>query len=105
MKQFVKTVIVPSVIGSLIAVLVYTVITGQHQPTYASDGYIFGSKQYELNNVRVEVKTYQSYTALQRAAIKSDSSIQNPEMVAAFSVIYPPSNKCTIHMMDPTIAY
>lgn len=67
------------------------------------DGYIFGKKQYEKNAVLVVVATYKTDAEFKAAAkkyIKTDY-----DKVAAFSLVNPNTDVCTIHMMDPSVKY
>jgi predicted negative regulator of RcsB-dependent stress response len=106
MKDFIKTIIIPSIIGALMVVgyEVYHDYQTDSVPP-AVDGYKFGSKQYEKNSLQVEVKTYKTYDELHAAAKKSDKSLKNAQEIAAFSVINPENNRCTIHMIDPAVKY
>jgi hypothetical protein len=65
-----------------------------------ADGYTFGTKQYQQNNVQITVVTYSSEQELQKAATRYKTN-----NIAAFSVLTPPFDKCTIHMIDPAVSY
>lgn len=69
----------------------------------AADGYKFGSKQYEQNYIQIQVVTHSTEQDLQKAASKY--KVDNASNIAAFSVLRPPFNTCTIHMIDPAVSY
>lgn len=71
-------------------------------PPSGTDGYNFHGKQYEKNEVTIKIVTYQSRKDLNIAAEKL--GVKDPDL-AAFSVLRPPFDKCTIHMVDPTVKY
>ena len=70
-------------------------------PQKGVDGYRFGTKQYERSNVQVNIVTYKSTPEFEKVLQKYDL----PATTAAFSVLTPPYDTCTIHMLDPTVAY
>lgn len=105
MKDFIKTIVIPSMIGAFIVIAFNSLASCSDQTPPAKDGYKFGSKQYELNDIRVEVKTYKTYKEIQDAARAIDKNVTQADTIAAFSVIRPPSNTCTIHMIDPSVSY
>lgn len=105
MNTFVKDIVIPSCIGAFLVIAFNSLSSCTDTKPTGKDGYKFGSKQYELNDVQVEVKTYQTYRALQKAAVDSDKTLKDAKDIAAFSVINPSSNTCTIHMIDPTVNY
>jgi hypothetical protein len=67
----------------------------------AKDGYAFGEKQYSKKTVQVNIVEYptrQSFNKeLARRKLTKD--------VVAFSTIAAPFDKCTIHMVDPSVEY
>jgi len=69
----------------------------------AADGYTFGKEQYEQNNLQVRVVTYNTEAEVQKAAAKYGEA--NTSSIAAFSVLTPPFNTCTIHMINPKVSY
>lgn len=71
-------------------------------PKQGKDGYTFGSKQYEQNPVTVNIITYKSQKDLYQVAKSKGANY--PEVVA-FSVLTTKRDTCTIHMLDPTVAY
>lgn len=72
-------------------------------PDQGADGYTFGEKQYERSTVRINIVTYQSRADLQRAL--GNAGNVDPSNVVAFSVLVPPFDVCTIHMVDPSVSY
>jgi hypothetical protein len=68
-----------------------------------ADNYSFGTKQYEKDSVQVSIVTYESPAKLQKIA--KDKYRINSDTLVAFSVLRPPFDKCTIHMVDPTVSY
>ena len=105
MSSFIKTIVIPACIGAFVVVAFNSLTSCTDQKPAGRDGYQFGTKQYELNNVQVEIKTYRSSSELQAAAKRADKTLTNPGDIVAFSVIRPPSNICTIHMVDPAVSY
>lgn len=72
-------------------------------PQVGSDGYTFGKKQYEKTTVQIDIVTYKSLSDLQ-AALSKRAGVDKSS-VMAFSVLTPPFDKCTIHMVDPAVKY
>ena len=70
-------------------------------PTPGKDGYTFGTKQYERSSVQVNVVTYK--TQKEYNAVLAEKKL--PETTVAFTVLRPPFDACTIHMIDPNIKY
>ena len=71
-------------------------------PRTGPDGYQFGYKQYEQNPVTVTVVTYKTQQDLYKVA--KSKGADYPE-IAAFSILYPNKEVCTIHMIDPSVSY
>ena len=71
------------------------------QQNTGTDGYEFGTKQYERNTVLVNVVTYHSQTEFNKA-LRENKLDSN---VVAFTILKPPFDACTIHMIDPAIKY
>ncbi len=69
----------------------------------AADGYTFGTPQFELNQTLVSVVTYDNRNDLLKAG--KERGITDPNLVAFSIVALPPVNKCTIHVMNPAVAY
>jgi hypothetical protein len=67
-----------------------------------ADGYKFGTPQYEKQQVRIDIVTYNSQKDLVAAAKARGAN--NPDIMA-FSIIKPPFDTCTIHMVKPTVSY
>lgn len=67
-----------------------------------ADGYKFGEPQYEKQQVQVNIVTYKSQSDLLAAA--RQLGVDNPDVVA-FSVLRPPFDVCTIHMVAPAVEY
>ena len=72
-------------------------------PQKGADGYTFGDKQYEKTTVQVNIVTYKSQAALQKAL--GNRAGVDASNVVAFSVLKPPFDTCTVHMVDPSISY
>lgn len=72
-------------------------------PKQGADGYRFGQKQYTKQEVQINIVTYQSQRELQRV-LGNRAGVQ-AENVVAFSVLQPPFDTCTIHMVDPAVSY
>lgn len=66
-----------------------------------SDEYAFGTKQYEKSSVKVNIVTYKSEKEF-REEIKRRKLSEN---TAAFTVLKPPFDECTINMIDPSVRY
>lgn len=72
-------------------------------PKEGADGYVFGTPQYEKQQVLVKIVTYDSPKQLQTVAAKYREYDPN---IVAFSVLYGPSfDTCTIHMVKPKVQY
>ena len=71
-------------------------------PKTGADGYKFGTPQYEKQEVTVKVVTYNSQRELVAAA--KQFGVDNAD-VMAFSVLRPPFDVCTIHMVSPKADY
>ena len=73
--------------------------------TISGDGYKFGNKEYEQNNLQVKIVVYKSIRDLQISAAKH--KVTADDKTAAFSVLQeiPHNNVCTIHILDPKIGY
>lgn len=73
-----------------------------------TDGYIFHKKQYTKNELQITVVEHPSYADL-RASAKAESSTVKTEIdfsaLAAYSVLQPTTNVCTIHIVDPSKEY
>lgn len=67
-----------------------------------ADGYQFGKAQYERQQVQVNIITYQKQSDLLKEAAMHGAT--SPTIVA-FSVLRPPFDTCTIHMIDPRVRY
>jgi hypothetical protein len=72
------------------------------QPKEGADGYVFSEKQYEKQTVKVNIVTYKSRKELQ--SIAKTKGADYPDIVA-FSILQPPYDTCTIHMIDPSVSY
>jgi len=70
-------------------------------PKRGADGYLFGEKQYERNAVQVKIVTYKS----QEEFSKVLKELKLSKTTAAFSLLAPPYDTCTIHMIDPSVKY
>ena len=77
-------------------------LAGCNNPQGA-DNYSFGNKQYEKDSVQVSIVTYDSPAKLQKVA-KYEYGVNSPTLVA-FSILRPPFDTCTIHMVDPSVSY
>lgn len=71
-------------------------------PNTGADGYKFGKPQYERQQVQVNIVKYKTREQLVAAA--KARGVNNPD-IAAFSVLHPPFDTCTIHMIDPSVRY
>ena len=71
-------------------------------PKPGADGYTFGKPQYEKQQVQITIVTYNTKNQLYQAA--RARGVNNPDIVA-FSVLQPPFDTCTVHMVKPTISY
>jgi hypothetical protein len=85
------------------AVLLLLLTSCNPSPKQGADGYTFGEKQYEKSTVQINIVTYQSSADLQRAL--GNRAGVDASNVVAFSVLRPPFDTCTIHMVDPAVAY
>lgn len=103
MKEFFKNIIIPSILGALIGVSLSSLTSCNKAPQVAADGYSFGKKEYTKDSVQIEIKTYKTQAEMQKALI--EKNVKNPDQIAAFSVLRPPYDKCTIHMIDPAVDY
>lgn len=88
--------------GIIVGLLSLLAACGSTKPE-AADGYRFGTAQYEQNNIQIQVVTYSTEQDLQKAASKY--KVESAANIAAFSVLRPPFNTCTIHMIDPSVSY
>ena len=86
----------------LIALSLLFLASCDQGPRTGPDGYKFGTKQYEQNPVIVSVVTYKSQKDLYNVA--KSKGADYPEIVA-FSVLTTERDKCTVHMMDPSVSY
>lgn len=72
-------------------------------PKTGPDGYTFGTKQYEKSEVTINIVTYQSRKEL--LVVAKTFGVTNSDL-AAFSILRGPNfNRCTIHMIDPSVIY
>lgn len=72
-------------------------------PQKGADGYTFREKQFERTEVQINIVTYKSQADLQRAL--GNRAGVDASNVVAFSVLRPPFDTCTIHMVDPNVSY
>ena len=72
-------------------------------PNTGADGYKFGTKEYDLETVQVSKVYFKSVSQFQKSA--KDRGIENWDSVAAYSVLQPGKDSCTIYMVDPETAY
>lgn len=75
------------------------------KPQYSkvgADGYTFGTIQYVKTDLRVEVTVHMSREALVEAA--KEYGEDRPDL-AAFSILYPKSNLCKVHIVNPEASY
>lgn len=72
-------------------------------PKSGADGYTFGEKQYEKQTVQINIVTYKSQADLQRSL--GNRAGVDASNVVAYSVLRPPFDTCTIHMVDPSVSY
>lgn len=70
-------------------------------PKTGADGYKFGQKQYEKQTVQVNIVVYKTQQDFNKVLTQR----KLPEKTAAFTVLRPPFDSCTIHMIDPAIRY
>ena len=86
-----------------ILILFFALMLGScdSSPKKGADGYRFGQKQYERDDVQVKIVTYKSQAEFNK--ILNQSKL--PKTTAAFSVLSPTFNTCTIHMIDPSVSY
>ncbi len=84
-------------------VLLFALMLGScdSAPKKGADGYRFGEKQYERNEVQVKIVTYKSQADYNKVL----NRLKLPKTTAAFSTLSPPYDICTIHMIDPSIKY
>lgn len=68
----------------------------------SADGYTFGKKQYEMDEVSISVHTFKNQQEFRAAAKKVGIDDDN---VVAFSTIRPPFDHCEIYMIDPAVKY
>ena len=87
-----------------IAGLFLILFLGACEPTSntGTDGYKFGKPQYEKQSVQVNVVTYKTRADFDNAAKGFGVA---SETLVAFSVLEPPFDQCTIHMIDPRTKY
>lgn len=90
-------------IGSIAAFMLFSVVACNPTRNTGADGYQFGEKQFERDNVKVVVRTYK--TREEFIASAEAKGIENADQVAAFSVLRPPFDTCYIHMIDPAVEY
>lgn len=103
MLNFIKSIVIPSIVGGLIGVSIASLTSCNQQPSPAADGYTFGKKEYEMNNVQIEIVAHKTQKEMIKAL--NERNVKNPEEIAAFSVLRPPYDKCTIHIIDPNVEY
>ena len=88
----------------LLSLCVLALLSACNSKSPGADDYYFGKKQYEMSSVQVKIVTYPSSAALQKVA-GDKYGVKAKENIAAFSVLRPPFDKCTIHMVDPAVSY
>lgn len=71
-------------------------------PQEGADGYKFGTPQFQKTSFQVNVVVYEDRKQLLVAAKKYGITIPD---VLAFSVLRPPFDVCTIHMVSPSYSY
>lgn len=71
-------------------------------PKPGADNYTFGTKQYERSSVQINIVTYKTQQEI--AAAAKARGVDSPDIVA-FSVLKPPFDTCTVHMIDPAVKY
>lgn len=87
---------------SLAVLLLLAACNQQPSSKTGSDGYKFGEKQYEKQTVQVNIVTYKNQQDIYNAAKARGADYPN---VVAFSVLRPPFDTCTVHMIDPSVSY
>lgn len=85
-----------------IALLGLTVTSCDTGSNTGADGYKFGKPQYEKTQVQIQIVTYKTRSDLLKSA--KARGVADPDVVA-FSVLKPPFDTCTIHMIDPRVSY
>lgn len=88
--------------GLFLSSLLLVSCNQQTSSTVGADGYSFGTKQYEKTQVQVNVVTYESRADLLKVA---RSRGINSDSLVAFTILRPPFDTCTIHMVDPSVLY
>lgn len=81
------------------ALLLLSACDSQSGP--GADGYTFGKRQYERQTVQVNVVTYKTLREFEAATKQRKLE----STTAAFTILQPPFDTCTIHMVDPSIRY
>ena len=91
-------------IKKFIPLAAFAFLLGSCEPVAktGADGYTFGEPQFNNQQVQVTIVTYKNKAELDAAA--REKGVNIPEL-AAFSVLHPPYNICTIHMIDPKVSY
>jgi type IV pilus biogenesis protein CpaD/CtpE len=80
-------------------------IAGCNAPPTSADRYKFEVKQTTNFDTRVMVVEHESLRELQRAATKAGAKTSANQDLQAFSVMYPKSDRCVIHIIDPSVRY
>lgn len=70
-------------------------------PGQGSDGYAFGPKEFDRNEVMVTVRTYNNLAEVQAASAPYAISIENDRELFAFGLVSRSGNTCTIHIVAP----
>lgn len=67
-----------------------------------ADGYRFGPAEYKKDTVEVTLITHASKEEFDREASRQRVPGEN---VVAFAILYPSSNRCEVHIIDPMVEY
>lgn len=84
-----------------VAALSLLIASCKPAPKEGADGYVFGEKQYVKQSVQITVVEYETRQVFNKELARRGLS----KDVVAFSALVAPFDKCTIHMVNPSVEY
>jgi hypothetical protein len=90
---------------NILIVIISLLLIAAMNPFRGIDGYIFKQKEYQHETVEVTLITYKTHSEFSKAMKQYNILLPPKKKLAAFAILTPGSNKCTIHAIDPYTSY